>query len=98
MKRRGNLLNFILDQLSDLEGITFRKTFKGIQFLREEIVFARIQGGKFKLQAQTACTSHPDLEVEIQENGQPVFLCEVPEPVLEDKQQLQKWIGKILKK
>ncbi len=98
MKRGGNLLNFILDQLSDIEGVTFRKSFGGIQFLRNDVIFGRIQGGKFKLQAESTCGSstNPDVEVEIQQNGQPIYLCEVPEPILEDKSQLQQWIMKIL--
>ena len=96
MKKGGNLLNFILDQISDLEGITFRKSFDGIQFISDEVTFGRIQGGKFKLQASNTCGSNPNIEVEIQKNGQPVYLCEVPEPVLEDKSLLQEWITKIL--
>lgn len=96
MKRGGNLLNFILDQISELEGITFQKTIEGIRFKRDEVTFGRIQGGQFKLQASKSCGSNPAVEVEIQKNGQPVYLCTVPEPVLEDKTRLQAWIKKIL--
>lgn len=96
MKKGGNLLNFILDQISEIEGITFKKTFQGIHFIRDDVTFGRIQGGKFKLQADSSCGSNPDIEVEIQKNGKPVYLCVVPEKVLEDKTQLQNWINKVL--
>lgn len=96
MKKGGNLLNFILDQISELEGITFQKTMEGIRFKREDVTFGRIQGGQFKLQAGKTCGSNPEVEVEIQKNGRPVYLCTVPEAVLEDKTQLQAWIKKIL--
>lgn len=96
MKKGGNLLNFILNQISDLEGITFQKTMEGIRFKKEEVTFARIQEGRFKLQATQACDNKPEVEVEIQRNGQPVYLCTVPDPVLEDKSQLHAWIKKIL--
>lgn len=98
MRSGGNLLNFILNQLSDLEGITFRKTFDGIQFLSGDVIFGRIRAGKFILQASSTCGANPNIEVEIQKNGREVYLCEVPEPVLEDKNKLQKVIKKILKK
>lgn len=98
MKRGGNLLNYILDQISDLEGVTFRKSYKGIHFNMDDVTFGRIQGGKFKLQASSSCGSNPDVEVEIQKNGQPLYLCEVPEPVLEDKNRLKEWIQRIISK
>jgi hypothetical protein len=96
MRKGGNLLNFILNQISDLEGVTFQKTIEVIRFKKEEVTFARIQGGQFKLQATQSCGSNPEVEVDIQKNGQPVYLCTVPEPVLEDKSQLHAWIKKVL--
>ncbi len=97
MKKGGNLLNFILNQMSELEGITFQKTIEGIRFKRDDITFGRIQGGQFKLQTDKACASNPDIEVEIQKNGQPLYLFSVPDPVLEDKNRLHNWIKKILR-
>lgn len=87
---RENYLNYILDQLSELENFTFRKMVGGIGFFRDELMFGAIIGGKLRFRAPAACA---------EKNGAASYAfedwaresCEVPEAVVENKTMLKSW-------
>ena len=84
----SNYLLYILDQLSELEQLTFKKTFQGIRFYMNDLLFAVISGGKFRLKKVDAypqpcgpiSTIEPDFAAD--------QYCEVPEEIIEDKSKL----------
>lgn len=98
MQKGGAYLNYILDQLSDLEGLTFQKTVNGIRFFAKETEFGAIQGGKFKLKSGQACPlrSAKEQQVIIQPNGVPIYTIEVPETTLADRSEMVNWVKKIV--
>lgn len=97
MRRGGTFLNYVLDQLADLEEVQFRKTFNGVKFFYKELEFAQIQGGEFKLQSDKACDSKEvdNLEVVVK-NGKPTYLVTVPDEILSNKEQLNQWVRQLL--
>jgi len=46
---RSNYLNYILDQMQELEGITIQKQMGGVRFFRNGQVLGAISGGRFRL-------------------------------------------------
>lgn len=93
-----NYLNFILDQLSDLEDFTFKKMFGGVGFFKDGKMFGAIMGGTFRLKADE--TSQADFEAYDMEpfyyKGKPTSMpyWEVPAEILEDRQLLKQWAEK----
>lgn len=87
---RENYLNYILDQLSELEDFTFRKMIGGIGFYRDRLMFGAIIGGRLRFRAPAACA---------EKCGAASYLfdewakqsCEVPEGVVENKAVLKIW-------
>jgi len=92
---RENYLNYILDQFSDLENITFRKMIGGIGFFYEDLMFGAIIGGKLRFQAPASCAD---------KQGTASFILdewarqsrEVPESVIENKILLKGWAEKAI--
>ena len=90
-----NYLNFILDQLSELEDFTFKKMFGGVGFFKDGKMFAGIMGGKFCLKADE--TTQADFEAYGMEpygnksKGKGMPYWEVPAEILEDKSKLKTW-------
>lgn len=93
----GTFLNFILDQLADLEDLSFRKTYGGVKFFYKDLEFGLIQEGKFKLQSEVACDGKDveGLEVKVRD-GKPLYTVTVPEEVLSNKNQFTSWVKKLL--
>ena len=91
----GNFLNYILDQLSDLENFTFKKMIGGVGFYRDNLMFGAISGGKFRLKSAHKCdgesikapTSNPYSMYQLREE----LYCIVPTNVLKDKILLLQW-------
>lgn len=98
MRSGGAFLNYILDQLGDLDGLSFQRTLNGIRFFHQETEFGMIQGGKFKLQTTKTCQSSecPTAQVIIRPDGRPTYTVEVPEKVLSNKGKLLNWVRKLL--
>ncbi len=96
LPRRENYLNFILSQLSELEGFTFRKMFGGIGFYSGEgLMFGAILGGKFRLRAPEACAGqHKGTSYVMEELARQY--CEVPEEVIDNKNILKDWAEKAI--
>ena len=87
---RENYLNYILDQLSELENFTFRKMIGGIGFFRDELMFGAIIGGKLRFRAPAACAEkHGAVSYLLNEWAKQS--CEVPEGVIENKVVLKSW-------
>ena len=92
---KGNFLNFILDQLSEVENFTFKKFFGGIDFYKEGYQFGTIRGGKFLLQIDPACNYVPPPRPHYGEDmasfdGSQFF--EVPNEILANKSVLSQWV------
>jgi DNA transformation protein len=91
-------LDFILDQLSGVEGIEPKKMFGGIGFFKEGIMFGMIGGGIFRLRVdETNEKEYKDAGMKnfapkAGSKGMPYY--EVPESVLNDKMELTKWANK----
>lgn len=97
-----NLLNYILNQLSDLEDFTFRKMFGGIGFYKEGLLFGAITGGKFRLK-YAGCSGEQSYEEDCKSSTNSTFIpdgetfCEVPDKVLANKPLLLKWVEMALR-
>ncbi len=90
MKHNRNYLNFILDQLSELDGITIRKMTGGIGFFSAGIMFGSILGGKFRLRlANCLAEGHGRDERRKYFFYEEMVFCEVPDEVLNDKLMLR---------
>ena len=97
-----NYLNFILNQLSDLEHITFKKVLGGVGFYREGQLFANISGGRFRLVMPPDCKSAKCPEAEVSASPSPYSqldlqgaqFCAVPNEVLHNKPLLLEWVEK----
>ena len=89
----GNFLNYMLDQLSELENFTFKKIFGGIDFYRDGYQFGTIRRGKFLLQADPACSqmspSRPHFG-EDKDTFDDTQFFEVPEEIIANKSILKK--------
>ena len=88
-------LQFIIEQLSDIQEVTHKKMFGGVGFFKEGKMFAGIMYGTFCLKVNDS--NRPDFEAagmkqfnpKKKGKGMPYF--EVPPDVLEDKEELTKW-------
>ncbi|MCH2080791.1 MAG: TfoX/Sxy family protein [Saprospiraceae bacterium] len=90
----GNFLNYILDQLSDVENFRFKKIFGGIDFYRNGYHFGTIRGGKFLLQADPECgqVSPPRTHFgEDSDTFDDTIFFEVPEDIIANKSILKSW-------
>lgn len=88
-----NYLNFILDQLADVEGFTFKKVFGGISFFRNGILIGAILGGQFKLVADNCSSTDAPCAVQVSystELNHRFFT--VPDDVLDNKESLRYWV------
>ena len=91
--RGENYLNFILNQLSEIEHITFKKVFGGVGFYREGFLFANISGGRFRLVMPADCKTAECPETETNTSPSPYSqldlqgekFCAVPNEVLQNK-------------
>lgn len=96
--RGTNYLHFVLDQLADLENISFKKMYGGIAFFLDGLMFGAITGGKFRLKAASTCSGKPGMgelsvpNIDTEEEVGKYF--EVPGEVLRDKGRLKKWVEK----
>lgn len=93
MHFEGNFLNFLLDQLAEIEQLTFRKMLGGIGFYRENLLFGILQGGKLRLRSpgnHDICLDAKPASL-ILHSEEPANYCEVPSEVLNDKPALLKW-------
>lgn len=95
-KIRGNYLHFVLDQLADVENLSFKKRFGGVAFYLDGLMVGAITGGKFRLKAASTCTGSCDsnkLSVpNIQGSDDVGKYFEVPTDVLQDKIRLKNWV------
>ncbi|MEM6965054.1 MAG: TfoX/Sxy family protein [Bacteroidota bacterium] len=91
------LLQYCLEQLSDLEALTHKKMFGGIGFFKEGKMFAGIIYGKFCLKVNDEIKSefeHYGMEQPFPKDakkgkGMPYY--EVPPSILEDKDKMTAW-------
>ncbi len=91
---RENYLNYILDQLSELENITFRKMVGGVGFFYEELMFGAIIGGKLRFQVPASCADKQGTSFLLDEWARQSR--EVPESVIENKILLKAWAEKAI--
>ncbi|MCB9304672.1 MAG: TfoX/Sxy family protein [Lewinellaceae bacterium] len=90
MKHNRNYLNFILDQLSELDGFTIRKMMGGVGFFHDGIMFGSILGGKFRLRsANCIVEDHCEGERGKYYFHEEMAFCEVPDEILNDKMKLK---------
>lgn len=88
---RENYLNYILDRLSWLETLRFRKLAGGVGFFSDNRLFGAIVGGRFRLRS-------PDLCQDTQKNATYLFAnwaqsyCEVPQDIIEEHEALKAWV------
>jgi hypothetical protein len=89
---KSNYLNYILDQLQDIEGITIQKQLGGVRFFRNNQVFGAISGGRFRLR-RSPCEEKTSTDEGnptatknlIETKGlDPSRWCTVPEAVISD--------------
>ncbi|MEN0002505.1 MAG: TfoX/Sxy family protein [Bacteroidota bacterium] len=95
MNFKGNFLNFLLDQLADIDQLSFKKMLGGIGFYRDGLLFGVISGGKLRLRLvgkKEQCEHTTNGEIEISTHGSDdTPYCAVPEDVLHDKSTLLEW-------
>lgn len=93
-----NYLNFVLDQLSEIQNFTFKKMFGGVGFFREGKMFGAIMGGTFRLKAddqtKTDFEAHGMEAYHNKGKGKGMPYWEVPAEIMEDKDQLKVWVEK----
>ena len=93
-----DFLNYILDQLSEVEGVTSKRMFGGVGVFRDGRMFGMIAGDTFRLkvdkhnQADYEARGMQPLFMKNKKKGMPYW--EVPADVLEDKTQLKAWAEK----
>ena len=96
VKIRGNYLHFVLDQLAEVENLSFKKRFGGVAFYLDGLMVGAITGGKFRLKAASTYTGDCDSSklsvpnIESKEDIGNYF--EVPTDVLQDKNRLKRWV------
>jgi len=89
---KSNYLNYILDQLQDLDGITIQKQMGGVRFFRYGQVFGAISGGRFRLRKASCGEPGPESDSSafspqnlVEKKGlNPSNWCAVPEAVVAD--------------
>jgi TfoX/Sxy family transcriptional regulator of competence genes len=85
---RRNYLNYILDQMQDLDGITIQKQIGGVRFFRNGQVFGAIIGGRFRLRRASCEKAQPTgintTPVAETKGLAPSHWCAVPEAVISD--------------
>ena len=88
-------LNYVLDQLSEFDGVETKRMFGGVGLFKEGRMFGKIGGDTLRLkvdssnqQAYEAKGMKPYYS-EKKKKGMPYW--EVPLDVLEDKKELAKW-------
>lgn len=85
-------MNYILDQMQDLDGITIQKQMGGVRFFRNGQIFGAISGGRFRLRrascekaAPTGTNTTPASKTLAETQGlDPSQWCAVPEAVISD--------------
>ncbi len=89
-------LNFVIDQLSEFGSFETKKMFGGVGFFKEQIMFALIGGGVFRLKADEH--TKQDFEKEGMSDfrpgnkpGRSMPYWQVPETILTDKTKLKQW-------
>ena len=88
---RENYLNYILDKLSWLETLRFRKLAGGVGFFADKHLFGAIVGGRFRLRSSDLCQ-------DTQKNATYLFAdwaqsyCEVPQDIIEEHDTLKAWV------
>lgn len=92
----NNYFNFILDQLADFEGLTFKKMFGAISFYIDEVMVGAVIGGRFRLR-MPECTEQVCGEIhsaryfkEIMQDD--TLFCEVPDDVIAHRGKLKEWV------
>ena len=95
MAYKQEFLDYVNDQLSDLDNIVTKKMFGGVGFFREGIMFGMIGDGRFRLRVDDenrgdyeAYDMGPLLS---KAKGKSMPYYEVPMAVLEDRDVLKKW-------
>lgn len=91
------LLEYSLEQLSDIKEMTHKKMFGGIGFFKEGKMFASIMNGKFCLKVNDEIKSEfeaygmekPFAKDSKGGRGMPYY--EVPPAILEDKEKMTSW-------
>ncbi len=89
---KSNYLNYILDQMQGVDGITIQKQMGGVRFFRNGQVFGAISGGRFRLRrspcgemAATGSDTPPPSKNLVAAKGlDPSRWCTVPEAVISD--------------
>lgn len=91
-------LNFILDQLIDVEGLTVKKDFGAISFHLQDHLIGAIIGGKFRLRlpgcTRSLCGDIHSISIFDRITQNDSFFREVPEEVLENKEELTNWVAR----
>ena len=91
----GNFLNYVLDQLSDMDNFTFKKMLGGIGFYRNDLLFGAISGGKFRLKTAHKCEGEqapsPAANRYSFNQLREELFCIVPTEVLRNKTILTQW-------
>ena len=89
-------INYLLDQLSLFGEVRSKRMFGGVGFFHQDIMFAMMGMGKFRLRADE--TSQGDFEaygmepMQIKKGKMPYW--EVPESVQADREELAVWAQK----
>ncbi len=92
---------FVIEQLSTIEPVTWRRMFGGVGIYAHGLFFAVISDDTlyFKVDAQ----NQPDYEAARQqpfkpmESEKPMRYYSVPISVIEDEERLREWMGKAVK-
>lgn len=92
--------DFIEEQLTAFGEVRSKRMFGGVGFFKNDLMFAMIGGGKFRLKADE--TTIPDFEAHGMQplyldkypNKPPMPYWEVPVSVLEDRDELAQWCAK----
>lgn len=88
-------LQYVLNQLCGLEGITTNRMFGGVGFFKDKVMFAKIGGNTFRLKVGNS------KKKQFEERGMAPFYnpnkkkgmpyWEVPKDIVEDASKLVKW-------
>jgi DNA transformation protein len=92
----NNYFNFILDQLADFEGLTFKKMFGAITFYLDDVMIGAVIGGRFRLR-MPGCTQHICGEIHSARYFEEIIqddtlFCEVPDEIIQNKENLKDWV------
>ncbi len=86
---------YVDEQLEGIDGLYAKKMFGGVGYFVDGVIFACIMGGKLRLkvdetnQAQFEELGMKGYEIPGKNRVMPYF--EIPEKILEDKEELHKW-------